>query len=117
MTNMTKIQQLAAITNPILEGVAGKDEVGAKSGSLFFQIIGGVLQFMMLIGALITLIELLRAGLEWISSAGDSGKLESARGRITSSVVGLILLSASFALWILIKDFLGIEMTFQPLFP
>ena len=36
---MTKIQQLAAITNPILQGNAGKDEVGAKSGLLFIQII------------------------------------------------------------------------------
>ena len=114
---MTKTQQIDAITNPILSGNAGKDEVGAKSGSLFFEIIGGVLQFMMVLGAVIVLINLVQAGLEWIGSSGDTSKLESARGRITNSVVGLILLSASFALWVLVRDFLGIEMTFQPLFP
>ena len=114
---MTKVQQLAAITNPILSGNAGRDERGAKSGSLFFEIIGGVLQFMMVLGAVIVLINLVQAGIEWIGSSGDSGKLESARGRITSSLIGLILLSASFALWILVRDFLGIEMTFKPLFP
>ncbi|MBU0576498.1 hypothetical protein KJ707_00995 [Patescibacteria group bacterium] len=114
---MTKIQQLAAITNPILKGKAGSDEIGAKSGSLFFQIISGILQFMMLLGALLVLINLILAGIEWIGSGGDKGKLETARGRITSSLIGLLVLSASFALWILIKEFLGIEMTFKPLFP
>jgi hypothetical protein len=114
---MTKIQQLAAITNPILSGSAGADEAGAKSGSLFFEIISGILQFMMLLGALIVLINLLQSGIEWIGSGGDSAKLESARSRITNSIVGLLLLSASFALWLLVKNFLGIELTFQPLFP
>lgn len=114
---MTKIQQLALITNPILEGSAGNDEAGAKSGSLFFEIIGGILQFMMLIGALMVLINLIQAGIEWIGSAGDSSKLESARGRMNNSIVGLIILSASFAFWIIVRDFLGIELTFQALFP
>ncbi len=112
---MTK--QLAAITNPIVEGAAGSDVDAAKDGSLFFSIIGGILQFMMLIGALVVLINLLQAGFEWIGSGGDSSKLESARQRITNSVIGLIVLSASFALWVLVRDFLGIELTFQPLFP
>ena len=114
---MTKIKQLAAITNPILSGTAGNDESGAQSGSLFFEIIGGVLQFMMLLCALIALINLIQAGIEWIGSGGDSSKLESARGRITNTVIGLIMLSASFALWVLVRDFLGIELTFTPLFP
>jgi hypothetical protein len=114
---MTKPQQLAAITNPILEGDAGSDIEGAQSGSLFFDVIGGVLQFMMLLGALLVLINLLQAGIDWISSGGDSSKLEGARNRITNAVIGLILLSASFALWILVRDFLGIEMSFSPLFP
>ncbi len=115
---MTKIQQLAAVTNPILSGSMGTDATGAKSGSLFFTIINGILQFMMLLGALIVLINLLHASTDWIGSAGDSSKLEKARGRITHSVVGLVLLSASFAIWTYIRvNFLGIKLTFEPLFP
>jgi len=114
---MNKIQQLAAITNPLLPGDTGNAMNRAKSGSLFFEIISGILQFMMLLGALVVLINLLHAGLDWIGSAGDSSKLETARGRINNSIIGLILLSGSFALWVLIKDFLGIEVTFSPLFP
>jgi hypothetical protein len=114
---MTKIQQLAAITNPILSGNAGNDVAGAKSGSLFFEIIGGVLQFMMLLGAIIALINLLQSGIEWISGGGESSKLETVKARITNTILGLLILSGSFALWVIIRDFLGIEVTFKPLFP
>lgn len=114
---MNKIQQLAAITNPIVTSATESNQESAKSGALLFEIIGGVLQFMMLIGALIALINLVQSGLGWISGGSDSAKLETVRSRITNTILGLIILSGSFALWVIIKDFLGIELTFAPLFP
>lgn len=114
---MKNTQQLAAITNPILDGSTGSDVTGAQSGSLFFSIITGVLEFMMVLAALIVLINLVQSGVEWISGGGDNTKLENARSRITNSILGLIVLAASYAIWILVKDFLGIDVTFGPLFP
>ena len=114
---MTKMPQLAAITNPILSGDVGSAVGRAKSGSLFFEIIGGVLQFMMLVGALIALINLIQSGVEWISGGGESSKLETVKARITNTIIGLFILSASFGIWVLIRDFLGIQLTFGALFP
>lgn len=113
--------QIAAITNPILQGATGGNAAGAQtsaeSGSLFFAIISGALQFMMIVGVILVLINLLQSGIEWISGGGDNSKLEKARSRITNSLLGLFLLSGSFAIWLLIKNFLGIKITFGPLFP
>jgi hypothetical protein len=103
--------------NPILEGAAGSDLEGAKSGSLLMGIISGILQFMMLFGTLYMLLQLVMAGLDWIGSGGDSSKLEKARHRLTNAVIGLLVLSASFAIWTVVKDFLGIQLEFGLLMP
>lgn len=116
INSMSTKTQIAAITNPIL-GQAGHNAGGAQSGSLLFTIIGGVLQFMMVVGVLYTLINLVQGGIAWIGGGGDSGKIEKARDRITQAVIGLIVLSASFAIWKLAKEFLGVNLSFTPLFP
>ena len=104
--------QIAAIANPVLKGAAGSDLAGAESGSLFYQILGGILRFMMILGAVLVLINLLQAAIAWISSGGDSSKVEEARGRMTDAVIGLVILSSSYAIWLLIKNFLGVDLSF-----
>ncbi len=107
----------AQITNPILKGEAGSDAPGAKDGSLLYKLISGLLSFMMIVGAILVLINLIQAGIDWISSGGDSGKIESARDRLTNAVIGLIILSASYAIWLLVKQFLGVSLSIKLLIP
>ncbi len=73
--------------------------------------LGGLLQsvlnFVMVIAALMVFFYLIYGGIEWISSGGDKGKTESARNKITAAVVGLIILAASYAIFIVVLNFLG----------
>jgi len=109
--------QLAQITNPALQGTTGTDQAGAESGSLLFSIIEGALTFFLVLATIILLINLVRAGFGWMSSGSDSGKLQEARSSIINGIVGIILLAAAFAVWTLVKNFLGIEVTFSNLLP
>lgn len=106
------------VKNPLLKGRSGSDIDSATDGSLFFDVLTGVLAFMMILGTIIALINFVQAGVEWIGSAGDSSKLEKARGRLTNAAIGLIILAGSYAIWKLVTiDFLGITVSFSRLFP
>ena len=80
----------------------------ASADAGFGKLMGSLLSFIMAIAAIMVLIYLLWAGLDWITSAGDKGKLETARLKITNAIVGIIVLAASTGLLTLIQGFLGL---------
>ncbi|PIR58618.1 MAG: hypothetical protein COU69_04660 [Candidatus Pacebacteria bacterium CG10_big_fil_rev_8_21_14_0_10_56_10] len=69
--------------------------------------INSLLTAVLAIASLLVLLFLIRAGLEWITSGGDKGKTEAARGKLINAVVGLIIVAASYAILILLLNFLG----------
>lgn len=69
----------------------------------------GLLRIVFLIAALLAFFHLIRAGFIWITSGGDRGKLESARNSIIAAVLGLIIVSASYAVLTVLLQFLGFE--------
>lgn len=70
-------------------------------------LINGALSFIMVIAALLVFMYLILGGIEWITSGGDKTKTEGARNKITAAVVGLIILAASYAILLIILNFLG----------
>lgn len=74
--------------------------------------VGGLISFVLravlAIGALLVFGYLVMGGIEYITSGGEKGKTESARNKITSAVVGLIILAASWAILNLALSFLGL---------
>ncbi|OQA82525.1 MAG: hypothetical protein BWY29_00814 [Microgenomates group bacterium ADurb.Bin238] len=60
------------------------------------------------VGALATLIYLIMGGINWIISAGDTQKVESAQKHITNALIGLVILVAAYAIFTVVKTFLGI---------
>ena len=71
------------------------------------SLINGALSFIMVIAALLVFLYLILGGIEWITSGGDKGKTENARNKITAAVIGLIILAASYAILLIILNFLG----------
>jgi cytochrome bd-type quinol oxidase subunit 2 len=71
------------------------------------SLINGLLGFVMLIAALLVFLYLILGGIEWITSGGDSSKTEKARNKITAAVVGLVILAASYAVLLIVINFLG----------
>jgi len=50
------------------------------------------------LGSLAVIAFFLLGAFEWITSGGDKTKVENARNKITSAVIGLVLLVSSFVL-------------------
>lgn len=70
-------------------------------------LINKLLNFVMVLGALLVFTYLIWGGIEWITSGGDKTKTEAARSKITAAVIGLIVLAASWAILGLVLNFLN----------
>lgn len=93
-------------TKQELPGSQVYDQSAHGIGSL----ISGLMNAIMVIAVLMVLFFFVYGAVEWITSGGDKGKTESARNKITHAVIGLIILSASLALFMLVQDFLGLKV-------
>ena len=98
-------------------GEAGKevlpygDVVGEQGGGVAVaNIFSSLLSVASLVAGLILLFNLIIAAFEWMNSAGDSGKLEKARNRITQSIIGILVLAAVLAIFILVQAVLEVEL-------
>jgi len=104
---MTKIKLMskliAQITNP---AIPGQEDRGLSA------FLNAALQAILVLGAILALFYLLWAGIDWITAGGDSEKLASAGKKLTGAIVGLVLLTAVWAIWQLLINFFGIDMTF-----
>jgi hypothetical protein len=70
-------------------------------------LITSVLTIVMVVAILLVLLYLIMGGIEWITSGGDKGKTEGARNKITSAIIGIIILAAAYALVQLVAYVLG----------
>ena len=71
------------------------------------NLINALLSLVMVIAALLVFLVLILSAFQWITSGGDKGKVDGARSRITASIIGLIIVSASYAILTLVLKFLG----------
>lgn len=62
------------------------------------------IQFVILVAAIMTLIQLLLAAIEWIGSNGEKEKLSKAQLKILNAVVGLLLVIVAFVLFSVISN-------------
>jgi len=78
--------------------------------SNFSYLVSSLMSFIMAVAALAVLIFLLLGAIEWITSAGDKNKLESARNKMMHAALGIIILSATTAIFMVIQQFVGIRV-------
>lgn len=98
---------MAQIYNPVITGLGrgGSGSAPAKFGSLISSLVAAFLIF----ASLFALINLLQGGLGWITSGGDKAGIEGARDRIINAFIGLVIVAAAWAIFLLITQFLGIN--------
>lgn len=94
------------IVNPVITGIGDKTQKDAPA--VFGKFFGSIVGVLLIAGSLWTLFQLLLGGLQWISSGGDKTALESAQKRITNALIGLLLLFASWAVYLVILQYFGI---------
>lgn len=75
------------------------------------DIIRFVLTLLVVVGVLASLIFLIYGGIKWITSGGDKGAVETARGQIVAAIVGLIVIIMSFAILSFVLQLLGISQS------
>jgi len=95
-----------SVQNPVLLG-----GLGNESGVSFFQkLIPALINILLVGGVLVFFFFLITGAIQWISSGGDKQKLESARGKISNALIGLIILFAVFAIVKLLENFFDISI-------
>ncbi len=75
------------------------------------DLISKLLSIVMVIGVILVFAFLVLGGIEYITSGGEKGKTEAARNKITSAVIGLIILASSYAILTIVLGFLGTNTT------
>lgn len=94
------------ITNPLIT-----DRLAQLSGVEFLnKFIGLAISLGFIIAAIVFFFMFISGGIRWITSAGDKGKVEAARGQITHAIIGLLLTFALYVILGLIEDFFGLSL-------
>ena len=75
------------------------------------ELIGGIFNAILAVVGALALILLALGGIQYMSSGGDKIAVEQARGRITSAIVGLVVV---FGAWLVI-NFVGSLLTGEPI--
>lgn len=74
------------------------------------NIVSAVIGILTVAATLWFLVQLLIGGINWISSGGDKGKLETARNRITNAFLGLIIVVAGWSILSIAGKFIGYDI-------
>ncbi len=80
------------------------------SGATFANLISPLIRDVLILTALASIILVIIAGFNFITSAGDKGKTQQATNMITYGLIGLILAVAAFALTQIIGKIGGFDL-------
>lgn len=73
-------------------------------------VISAVIGVLLIVAAIAAFLFLILGGLQWITSGGDKTGMEAARNKITSAIVGLIIVAAAWAVMLLLGEFTGVKL-------
>jgi hypothetical protein len=93
------------IKNPLLP--MSSDPFGT---TFVANIVPALVGLALVVGVVIFFFIFIMGAIQWISSGGDKQGLETARGKISSAIVGLVILFSVFAIIKLIEAFFKITI-------
>lgn len=96
---------LAQIKNPVVPSLKNPNNAPQIIGKFF----AGFVALLLIVATLWSFFNLILGAFNWISSGGDKGKLETAQQKMLQAVIGLILVFASWAIFIVLLQFLGLS--------
>ena len=107
-TSLGKLRGLGPLGDIINKLTTPGDVTPASS--LFASILSNIIGFITIIAGLYFMIQLLLSGFEWITSSGNPEKLKNVQGKITNSIIGLVIVIAAYAITSLVGKILGINI-------
>ncbi|MCX6726115.1 MAG: hypothetical protein NT052_02260 [Candidatus Shapirobacteria bacterium] len=78
----------------------------SKDPSGMITLFNNILRLLIVVGGIYTLLNFILAGFQFISAGGDPKKIEAAWAKIWQSMIGLLIIVASFALAALLGQIL-----------
>ena len=100
------------ITNPVLSETLSKILSQENPGLVFLQLLlNNLIILVFVIAILVFFFMFIAGGIQWMTSGGDKAATESARGRITAALIGLLIVFMVYAILTLIKTFFGFDLT------
>lgn len=88
--------------NPTEQGLVRITDVGRLLNSF----VSGAI----VLALIMVLFYLVLGGIQWITSGGDKGKTEAARNKITSAIIGLAIVAASWAIFMIVGYVFGVNI-------
>lgn len=101
-TSSTSLGRIATSSSIVADGVPRGFAASLPQYLTF------ILTTIMVIAILLVLFQFVSAGVEWITSGGEKGRTEGARNKIVAAIVGIIILSSTYALAQLLVYILGL---------
>lgn len=101
------IAQGASLT---ITGEGSTGSVIAGEGFTLSSIISTAIAAVLAIAGIIFFFMLIIGGVQWILSGGDKTNTENARNRITSALIGLVIVFAAFAIIQLLDAVFGVSI-------
>jgi TRAP-type C4-dicarboxylate transport system permease small subunit len=71
-------------------------------------IVSSLINLVLVIAFVVFLFLLLWGGIQWITSGGDKEALAKAQGKISSAIVGIIIVISAWAILSLVRNFFGL---------
>lgn len=90
--------------------LAGSGEDVLTIGTPLVKFMSTIIGFLTTIAGLYFLIQMILAGLSWISAGGEKGKVESARSQMTNAALGLIIIIAAYSIVGIVGNVLGLDI-------
>jgi uncharacterized membrane protein HdeD (DUF308 family) len=84
--------------------------IGKQALSNLELILSNVIGIMTVLGGMFFLFQFIFAAFTWVTSGGEKGKLESARGKMLHSTIGLIILITAYTIVGLIGMVVGLDL-------
>ena len=112
MENLLAQGEPEGIYNPALDPLIGRGE-GVGILNLFLS---NFISILLIVGVVVAFIFFIIGAIQWMTAGNDKAKMESARGKVVSAVIGLVVLFAVFAIIKIIGAIFGIEQLKQLFF-
>lgn len=88
--------------------VTGRDT--AAFAAPFTKFLSNFIGFLTTLAGLMFLIYFIMAGLSWVTSGGDKGKVEKARDQMTQAAMGLVVIIAAYGIVGVVGRVLGLDI-------
>lgn len=92
-------------------GYSPREAGGVGSGTVqFISFASNLISLITTVSGLMFLLYFILGGLNWITAGGDKAKLDEAKSKMTSAVIGLIVIVSSYAIAFIVGKVLGLDI-------